>query len=372
MPIERSHWKDDCYFAYLLIPMLLLLLPGIAILSLLGRARESLELEGLLIYFLLNLIVIPAWVLPADQITDEAGEEELRAEDECRERHEERGVLAEQIAIDTVAEVIDLLTEEPAEREEADEKDDAADETKDMHRFLAKVGEKPQRQQIEITIEETVDAELRVTVFTGLMVHDFLPDLGESGVLGQIWDISVHLSIDLNILHYVAVVSLQSAVEVMEIVDSRDLARRSVEELRRNCLRQRVIAFLLVARDEVIAFILDHVVEARDLVGRVLEVSVHGDDHIALSLLKTAVESRALTVVAPELDSLDVAVLLRQLLDDVPGVVSGTVVDKDDLVREVVGLHDALDPGVQFRQRFCLIEKGYYNRYIHDDVFFLF
>jgi hypothetical protein len=35
-------------------------------------------------------------------------------------------------------------------------------------------------------------------------------------------------------------------------------------------------------------------------------------------------------------------------------------------------LHDALDPGVQFRQRFCLIEKGYYNRYIHDDVFFLF
>lgn len=86
-------------------------------------------------------------------------------------------------------------------------------------------------------------------------------------------------------------------------------------------------------------------------------------------LFEATVECRALAVVAAKLDGFDVAVLLRQLFDDVPGVVGGAVVDKDDLVREIVGLHDTTDPGMQFRQRFFLVEKRYYNRYIHDDVF---
>lgn len=116
-----------------------------------------------------------------------------------------------------------------------------------MHRLLAEVGEEPQREQVEIAVEEAVDAELRMSVFPCLMVHDFLTDLGESGVFGQIGDIAVHLTVYLNVLHHVASVSLQSAVEVMEIVYTGDLTCRSVEELRRDRLRQRVVALLLIA-----------------------------------------------------------------------------------------------------------------------------
>lgn len=57
------------------------------------------------LYFLLYLIVVSVWVLPADKVAEEAGEEELRAQYQCGECHVERGVLAEQVAVDTVAEV---------------------------------------------------------------------------------------------------------------------------------------------------------------------------------------------------------------------------------------------------------------------------
>ena len=102
---------------------------------------------------------------------------------------------------------------------------------------------------------------------------------------------------------------------------------------------------------------LDHLVQTGYLVGRVLQVGVHSDDDIALCTLEPAVQGGTLAVVATELDGLDVFVFLAQALNDLPAVVGRTVVDEDDLVGEVIGLHDALYPGVQLRQRLGLIEK---------------
>ncbi len=42
------------------------------------------------------------------------------------------------------------------------------------------------------------------------------------------------------------------------------------------------------ARYEVVAVLGYHLVETRNLVGRVLQVGVHGDDHVAFCLFETA------------------------------------------------------------------------------------
>ena len=183
-----------------------------------------------------------------------------------------------------------------------------------MHWLLAKAAEEPQGEQVEIAVEEAVDAKLGVTVFPGLVVHHLLAYAVETGVLGEVG---------------------------------------------------YVVALLLVSRHEVVAVFGYHLVEAGYLVGRVLQVGVHGDDHVAAGFLEPAIESGALAVIAAELYGVYVRVLGRELLYDLPRVVGGAIVDEDNLIAEVVGFHHALYPRVKLWQRLCLVEKWYDYGYVH-------
>mgnify|MGYP007107555695 CR=1 FL=1 len=128
------------------------------------------------------------------------------------------------------------------------------------------------------------------------MVNRLFAYLVEACVLGQVWDVAVHLAINLDILHHVAAISFQSAVEVVQIVDAAHLACCGIEELGRNGLGEWValLAVHLVARYEVITFLGYHLVETWYLVWRILQVGIHGDDHVALCLLESTVEGWAL------------------------------------------------------------------------------
>ena len=150
------------------------------------------------------------------------------------------------------------------------------------------------------------------------MVHHLLSNLCESCVLGQVGDIAVHLAVNLYVLHHILSVSLETAVEVVQVLYSAYPSCRSVEQFGGESLRDRVVALLLIARNEVEAVNGDHVIKLRNLVGRVLKVGVHCDYHIALCLLETAEEGRALAVVAAELDALHLRVLRLKVADDVP------------------------------------------------------
>ncbi len=116
--------------------------------------------------------------------------------------------------------------------------------------------------------------------------------LAEAGIFGQVRDIPVHLTIHLDVLDYVTAVGLQPAVEVMQVVYARNRAGGGVEQLGRDSFRQRVVAFLLPARYQVVSVLGDHAVQFRNFVGTVLEVGIHGDDHITFSPFKTAEECR--------------------------------------------------------------------------------
>ena len=246
--------------------------------------------------------------------------------------------------------------------EEADEEHDGAEEAEHVHRLLAEGAQEPQRQQVEIAVDEAVQAhELRLAVFACLMVHHLLANLVETGILGQIGDIAVHLAIHLDVLHHITAIGLQAAVEVVQVLDTTHLTRRGVEELGGQRLRDGVVAFLLVARDEVVAIDGNHPIEFGYLVGRVLKVGIHCDDDIALRGLEATEERRTLAIVAAELDALDMLrVASAQLADDVPRMVGTTVVDKDHLIGESVLLHHALYPRKKLGYRLVLVVQRHH------------
>ena len=66
------------------------------------------------------------------------------------------------------------------------------------------------------------------------------------------------------------------------------------------------MALLFVTAHQVIVLVHYHMVESWNLVGRVLQVSIHRNDNIALGSLETAIECGTLTVVAAEFDAFHV------------------------------------------------------------------
>ena len=238
-----------------------------------------------------------------------------------------------------------------------------------MHRLQPETVHEPQRKQVEIAVHEAVQAaELRLAELARLVVHHLLAYFGETGIFGQVRDIAVHLAVHLDILHHIYAIGFQAAVEVVEILDAAHAPRRSVEEFCGNGFREGVVAFLLIARHEVVAVLRNHAVQFGNLVGRVLQVGVHRNHHAALRRAETAEQGGRLAIVAAELDAMHAGVLLCQSLDDLPRSIGAAVVHKNDFVGKAVRLHHAHNPIVKFRQALGLVVE----RHDHRNVVFCF
>ena len=234
--------------------------------------------------------------------------------------------------------------------DEADKEKDGAKEAKDVHGLLAEIAQEPKRDKVQVTIEKAVEPELGTAIFTGLVVHHLLPYAVKARVLGQVRDVSVHLSVDLYVFHHLPAIGFQAAIEVVQVVDAADFAGGSVEKLGRDGFGERVVTLLLIPGNQVILLFHDHVIESGYLVGRVLQVRVHGDDHVAAGFLEAAIERRALSVVAAKLDAFHLLPLLGKLLYHVPRVIGGAVVDENHLIGIVVLLHHSLYPAEKLGQ----------------------
>ncbi len=150
------------------------------------------------------------------------------------------------------------------------------------------------------------------------MLHHLLPYLGVSGILGKIRYITVHVAVNLDMLHHCIAVSLQAAVEVMQIVDSAHFPCRGVEKLCRDGLRQRIVTFLLPSGDKIVSLDGNHTVKLRNLVGTVLKVGVHRNHHITLRTAESRVERRRLAVIARKRHTVNGGVGLCERLDHTP------------------------------------------------------
>src|SRR5690606_320669 len=134
------------------------------------------------------------------------------------------------------------------------------------------------------------------------------------------------------------------AIEIVQIMDTRHTACNGIEQFGRHRLTKRVVTLLLPARNKVKPTLGDALVQLGDLVGTILQVSIHGNPHITLRSGKPDIKGSGLTVIASEFDGGNLRVHGFKSLDNHPGVVRTTIVDHNDFVAEPMAVHDPTDP----------------------------
>ena len=309
--------------------------------------------------FLGDVVVVAAGGIAADEFAQKTGHEELCAQHHHGQGDVEVGGVGHEWGSSAGADVVEFVAAHDEHGQQAEEEHERAEEAEHVHGLEAETVEKPQREEVEIAVDEAVEAhELRLSELAGLVLHHLFADAAEAGVLGQVGDVAVHLAVDFDVLDHVLAIGFQSAVEVVEVVDAAHLSCRGVEEFGGEGFGDGVVAFLLVAAHQVVAFFRNHAVELGDFVGAVLEVGVHGDDHFALCGAETAEEGGTLPVVAAELDAVHRGVLGAEVFDESPRAVGRPIVHKNEFMAEVVVGHDAFDPSVKFGDAFVFVEEG--------------
>ena len=98
-----------------------------------------------------------------------------------------------------------------------------------MHRLDAEFGQEPKGKQIQITVYKTVQSELGFAIFACLMMNNLFSDAVEACILSKVGNVTVHFSIHLNILDDFPAIGFQSAVEVVQIMYSRNRTCSSIE-----------------------------------------------------------------------------------------------------------------------------------------------
>ena len=116
--------------------------------------------------------------------------------------------------------------------------------------------------------------------------------------------------------------------------------------------------FLLPAAHQVKTVFGDHPVEFGHFVRVVLEVGVHGNDHLALGGAEALVQRWALAVVAAHSDPLHAGVGLGESQDLRPRAVLAAIVHQQDLVAHAHAADHLVQAGGELGQRFALVQQG--------------
>ena len=86
-----------------------------------------------------------------------------------------------------------------------------------MHRLHSEFRQEPKRNQIQISVEETVESEFGRAIFTCLVVYHLFTYLLESGILSKVGDIAMHFAIYFDIFHDIFAIGFQTSVEVVQV-----------------------------------------------------------------------------------------------------------------------------------------------------------
>ena len=141
-------------------------------------------------------------------------------------------------------------------------------------------------------------------------------------------------------------------------LNTSDPTGGGIEQLARDILSELVvIAFLLPTAHKIVLLLCNHTIQLWNLVWRILQVGIHSDHYIALRRIKTAVQSRRFAIIATKTDTMNMLILLAELLNHLPRSVGRTIIDEDNLITEIILAHNAHDPLVKNRQTLCLVEQ---------------
>ena len=182
-------------------------------------------------------------------------------------------------------------------------------------------------------------------------------DLVEAGIFRQIRDVTMHLAVHLDVLHYFGPIRLEATVHIVQ-ADTRHFAGRPIVQLGGKVLGEGVVlAVLFPTGNKVVAIFPDHTHHFGDFLGRILEIGVHGDHDVASGRGKTLIQGGRFAIIPAETDGAHrTSELIGQLLDHGPGVVRGTVIYEDDLTG--IAPEGTVDPSLELRQGLGFVVQG--------------
>ena len=141
----------------------------------------------------------------------------------------------------------------------------------------------------------------------------------------------MHLAVEPDTLDHFAAVGFERAAVIVEW-DAGGTAHQPVGDHGGHTAREvGVVTVLAPTADHVVA--LGHLVQQeRDADRVVLQVGVHGDDHIAARVVETGGEGRSLSEIAPEGDDAPARIAAVDLAQPRQAAIRAAVVDDDHLV----------------------------------------
>src|SRR5215469_12509821 len=157
---------------------------------------------------------------------------------------------------------------------------------------------------------------------------------------------AVQLAVEWNLLENVAPVGFEGGAEVVDVHPAQP-GHQPIGAARWDSAQPEVINPLLApAADDVISF--GNFLQKDGNIGRiVLQVSIHGDDVIALRMIEARRQRGSLPEIAPQAHYGDAAVDRGDLAQQVKGTVARAIVHQDNLEALPVGLHDRFQPVIQ-------------------------
>ena len=165
-------------------------------------------------------------------------------------------------------------------------------------------------------------------------------------------------------LHGAAPVRVERAAEVAD-AHAGEAAQHPVDQRRRERPPPRVASYGTASAGDVRAGV-DGGEELRDVLGLVLEVTVHRDEDVAAGAREAGVHRRMLAEVAREADGADARIAFVERAEPVEGVVAGAVVDDEELEGPAVDGGDG--PLVELVDRPLLVQHRHDDRQLRLTV----
>ena len=164
-----------------------------------------------------------------NHLADESGKEQHNADDEGNKSKVEERLVGYRPEAETIGLIYKLFDDEPDCYDATDEECYKTSEAKEMHRLLAEFAQEPKRKQVKEAIDKTLDTEFAFAVFPFLMMNRFFRNLVEAGILCQIRNVPVHLTIYFNVFYDLFPVGFQTAVHIVQLDAGNPSCSRVIE-----------------------------------------------------------------------------------------------------------------------------------------------
>src|SRR5499426_740119 len=173
---------------------------------------------------------------------------------------------------------------------------------------------------------------------------------------GHCRDESVHLAVDRDSFEHFAAIRFERRAEVVDR-DSRRARHQLVRDPRRKRSQETVLAVLTPAADHVVTFF-ELRQKSRDVFRLMLQIAVHGDDHVAFGVIESGGQRRGLAEISAQSDACHARVEGGDLSQNRRRAIGAAVINKDQFIVFAKIFHHFRQTAIKNGQILFFVMKG--------------